>query len=1039
MIAGSIGRGGRVLRAVATALLLGVSLASLASENDVIGSSGSGDLQVPHRSKFLPEPLVPFGERTPQDDAQLQAALAEYESTGRQERVEPLTAFLDANPQSPWRQSLWHNVGLVSYSNGFFTRAIDAWRNAWEAAKTATAFDHRAIADAAFGELVRMHARLGHADRVEALLAEIVDRPTIGSASEAVQGAREGLWLMREDPGIAYLCGPIALRSVLALQPARTEQEDTLRSERSSERGLTLAQVGDLAKRADMDFIPAFRDTGTDIPIPSIVHWRLNHYAAIVGRQGNRYQVKDPTFGEDLWLTAAAINEEASGFFLVSEDRLGSGWRAARPIELATTYGMGTTTTIDNKATRPYDKKDCCGSSGGKGMPSYAVHSMIVSLNLQDTPLGYAPPVGPAVQFQLTYNQRDAYQPTTFTYSNVGVKWTHNWLSFVADNPGAPGDSVWLYVAGGGRESYSGYDSATGKFTPEATLGAQLIRISDTPIAYERRFPDGSVHVYGFSDGSLVSPRRIHLTEVRDPAGNAVILNYDSQQRLISLEDAIGQLTTLSYGDAAKPLRITRVTDPYGRFAVLEYDTSGRLWRITDVIGMMSSLAYNAADFVNALTTPYGTTTFAFSGTTLGAPRSLTATDPLGRAERVETRHSTTGMTSTETPVPIVPGVTITNNWLTHRNTFYWDKDTWEAAPNVYTRAKISHWLHDKEASSKTAPVLESTKQPGERRVWMTYPGQSGTNASVYTGTLHSPSTISRVLDNGTTQLHRYEYNTFSRVIRSIDPVGREHRYDYAANGIDLIRIRRKNGAVFDTLAEYTYNAQHLPLTATDDAGQTTTYTYNSFGQVETITNSLNQTTTYVYDIDGYLQEVRNPNNQVQVSYTYDAFGRIRTQTDSQGYALTYDYDDLDRLTRTTYPDASYDELTYNKLDVVASRDRLGRVTTMTYNAIRQLEETIEPLPRTVRREWTRAGRPKALYDGEDRPIRWEYIDGRLTAEVYADTTRKTFGHDVSGRLKTVTDPLGQVKTITYTIDDRVAGLTYSNAVNATPVRHLRL
>jgi len=44
---------------------------------------------------------------------------------------------------------------------------------------------------------------------------------------------------------------------------------------------------------------------------------------------------------------------------------------------------------------------------------------MLVSLNINDKPVGYSPPVGPAVRFMVRYNQREAYQPSNFAYSNL--------------------------------------------------------------------------------------------------------------------------------------------------------------------------------------------------------------------------------------------------------------------------------------------------------------------------------------------------------------------------------------------------------------------------------------------------------------------------------------------------------------------------------------------------------------------------------------------------------------------------------------------
>jgi YD repeat-containing protein len=93
----------------------------------------------------------------------------------------------------------------------------------------------------------------------------------------------------------------------------------------------------------------------------------------------------------------------------------------------------------------------------------------------------------------------------------------------------------------------------------------------------------------------------------------------------------------------------------------------------------------------------------------------------------------------------------------------------------------------------------------------------------------------------------------------------------------------QKTAAGTVTMGSYTYNAQHLPLTTTDAAGQTTTYTYNAAGQVTTITDPLGHVTTYSYNSLGYLVSVVNALGKTQMSMTYDSFGRVATRTDSEG------------------------------------------------------------------------------------------------------------------------------------------------------------
>jgi YD repeat-containing protein len=105
------------------------------------------------------------------------------------------------------------------------------------------------------------------------------------------------------------------------------------------------------------------------------------------------------------------------------------------------------------------------------------------------------------------------------------------------------------------------------------------------PASYEMMWADGSKMVFGQSDGSVGTSRKVFLTQVIDPAGNAVTLNYDGNLRLTEISDAIGQVTSLTYGKTNDIYKITKVTDPFGRFASFDYDDLGRLTNITDVIG----------------------------------------------------------------------------------------------------------------------------------------------------------------------------------------------------------------------------------------------------------------------------------------------------------------------------------------------------------------------------------------------------------------------------------------------------------------------
>jgi RHS repeat-associated protein len=564
---------------------------------------------------------------------------------------------------------------------------------------------------------------------------------------------------------------------------------------------------------------------------------------------------------------------------------------------------------------------------------------------------------------------------------------------------------------------------------------ATVVRTSSSPISYERRLPDGSVEVFAQPDGASAFPRRIFMTQARDAQGNGLTFTYDASLRLVTVQDAIGQVTTLSYTNA-DPLKITRVTDPFGRFAELDYSGTGQLIRITDVIGMESSFAYGQGDFVDALTTPYGTTRFTFGQA--GTQRWLEAEDPLGARERVEFRHQAPGISGSE-PAAVVPaGLTLTNGWLEYRNVFYWDKRAMALQPRDYTKARITHFLHTTDVNVASG-VVESRKEPLENRVWYTYPNQS--QGAQFVGSAAQPTAVARVLDDGTTQVYRYEYGPRGNRTKEIDPLGRETLYEYETNDIDLLRVKQKNGAGYDLIQSYTYNAQHLALTSTDAAGQTATLTYNTQGQLLTVTTqpragiSENRTTTYTYDPSGYLQSITGPATGATTGFTYDGYMRIRTTTDSEGYGLTYDYDALDRRTKVTYPDGSYEETVYNKLDAERTRDRLGRWSYQFHDVLRRVQATRDPLGRTVTSSWCTCGSLDGLTDAAGNTTTWTRdLQGRIEKEIRPDNSTREYTYETTtSRVKEVKDAKGQETQYGYLLDNRLHQVAYPTSQSATP------
>jgi RHS repeat-associated protein len=694
---------------------------------------------------------------------------------------------------------------------------------------------------------------------------------------------------------------------------------------------------------------------------------------------------------------------------------------------------------------------DAPGCQGCKGMARYSAHAMLASLHIQDTPIGYTPPRGPAINFTVTYNQREAQQPGVFSYSNLGWKWTFNWLSYVTDDPNNTSANAKVYASGGGTEVYTGFDSGTQSYSPEPQSHAVLVRTSST--SYEKRLPDGSKQVFSLSDGSASFPRKIFMTQWIDAAGNAAAIGYDASSRVTTITDALGQVTTISYELASDPLKITKVTEPFstGRYASFGYDANGQLTSITDEIGIQSIFTYatDGTHFITALQTPYGTSTFA-TGQSGATDRWVEMTDPVGGKERVEYRDSAPGIAASDGSAP----AGMTNSGLDVANTFYWDKKSIEMYPPVngvydYTKARVTHWAYN--ANGSVSGITASEKAPLENRVWYSYAGQSDTN---HAGSSGSPSQIARILDDGSTQLSQFIYNSTGKVTQSIDPTGRKMNYDYdPANNIDLLTVRQTTGSNNELLRTLTYNSLHEPLTDKDPAGQTTINTYNSYGQILTVQNPKNEVTTYAYGDGttapiGYLASITSPvfnGSSAVTTFIYDSANRVRTVTNNpDGYAVTTDYDNLDRPVTVTYPDGTTQQFQYsqdfgqgvtNILDMTANKDRRGRWTYRHYNANRKMDSVTDPLSRTTQFGWCTCGSLTSVTDPRGKITTFNRdLESRIYQKVFHDSKSIAYVFEnTTSRLKSMTDAKNQTTNYQYFADNNLKQVSYTNAQTATP------
>ncbi|MDB5047815.1 MAG: hypothetical protein JWO30_886 [Fibrobacteres bacterium] len=982
-------------------------------------------------ARLFDEPLVPLGVPTQRENQALAIAINGMMAHSSSHETQPLENFISSYPNSPWNASLLCNLGTMYYRTGYYSKALNVWEEAWRLSKSRTDVLGKAIGDRSVGELAIMNAKLGRLERLEPLLKEVQNRNVRGAATEKIQGAKEGLWLMKNKPQDAFKCGPYALARLLFKKKSDIKLQDKIYASKSTTKGVSLLNVYKLSKQVGLSLQLAKRDVNAPVLFPAVVNWKVGHYAAIIALEHGAYHIQDPTFGDDRWISQQTLDMEASGYFLVPTQKLPKGWRAVDEKEAGNVWGKGSTSSSDPNSTTPSDNTtggDGC-PGGSIAMPTYRFHTMLASLNIIDIPLAYDPPRGPGVNFRITYNQREAKQPDIFNYSNLGNKWTLDWLSYVTDDPDYLTADANLFVQGGGTEVYSDFDTVTSSYAPQIQSQAVLVRVSSSPIRYERRLPNGAEEIFDVPNGEISFPRKIFLSQIIDPKGQTLSFSYDGALRITTVTDALGQVTTISYGLGSDSLKITEVTDPFGRTAALTYTNDGQLESITDMAGLSSSFTYGDGDFINSMITPYGTTHFL--GGSISDGRWLEGRDPLGQRERLEYRHHDAFIND---GAPFPDSMLVSTSMVGHEPySIFWDKKAMMEGVGDIKNAVVYQWIRST-SLSVASNIFASIKKPLERRTYYNYQNQD-TYLQITDGVLNRPTKIGRVLDDSATQLIQYEYNSIGKITKYTDPSKRITAYAYDSNNIDLVSIRQQTGGVNELLDTITYDSLHSPLTVTDASGQLTSLTYNGSGQVLTSTNPRGEITTYSYDSLGYLIRITRAVSGDTTKFAYDVFGRVRTVTQNDGYALTTDYDSLNRPIKVHYPDSTYEEIVYNRLDVERNRDRLGRWTTTLHNALRQPTVIQDALGRTTNLEWCSCGHLASQTDPMGKSTTWKRdVQGRVKEKVYADGKKVQYEYEpASGRLKRLTDALDQKTDYQYNVDDNLAQTSYMDAIVSTP------
>ncbi|MFP8944609.1 putative T7SS-secreted protein [Streptomyces fenghuangensis] len=310
----------------------------------------------------------------------------------------------------------------------------------------------------------------------------------------------------------------------------------------------------------------------------------------------------------------------------------------------------------------------------------------------------------------------------------------------------------------------------------------------------------------------------------------------------------------------------------------------------------------------------------------------------------------------------------------------------------------------------------------------------------------------------------RFEYDDEARVIAWTD--SNDRRYDYVYDNLHRcigeggteghmqVRIAY-DGIDPDTGHQVTtlttaagHTTRHViddrcrTVATTDPNGHTTRYTYGDHRQPLTVTDPLGRTTAFAYDEHGRLTGLTRPDGR-RIAVTRDGLGLPVEVREADGAVWRHAYDERGLRTATTDPAGHTTHYAYDERGHLASvTDALGQVTSVLCDAAGLPVEITDappasgggtPMGAVTRYTRDAFGRPTAITDPLGAVTRLEWtVEGRLARRTGPDGAEESWEYDGEGNCVRHTDAAGGVTTYEYTHFDLLAARTGPDGVRHT-------
>ncbi len=360
-----------------------------------------------------------------------------------------------------------------------------------------------------------------------------------------------------------------------------------------------------------------------------------------------------------------------------------------------------------------------------------------------------------------------------------------------------------------------------------------------------------------------------------------------------------------------------------------------------------------------------------------------------------------------------------------------------------YNKAELKHWLMLGSDQVSVTESLSSERDPSPDPAgqitglwrWYNYPGKTSPEL---TGTSPQISCLALLLPDGTSQYTTYNYygitgfpgvpvgagfvsdneSSYSKPDGTVGVL--TNWFNYAANSVDLISISNSAGQYVN----YGYNGSHQITTATNALNQVTTlswdsYTHNLTGVQlpagKNISLSYNSPAIPPTATSALLQQISiSPEGRSFTINNYQA-GNPSNITDDRGLTIANTWDGLNRLTSTAFPDSTTISNIYNRLDLVATKDRLNNWAYYSFDGLQHLTTVTNANNAVTTYSWCGCGSLTAILDALNNQTSLNYDNqGNLTNVVFPDYSSITWQFDLAGRMTNAFDGAGRTLRLSY-------------------------